>query len=145
MWGFSPWAPSNKADGIQDKTFLSEAKRACATMQSSLKALPPARDSTSATARADVVARSAPIFEAMVADLEASASTLKDRDVKLVAQWITDWKSYSSDRQAYAVALRTDERALFTVTRRESGQITVTMDGFSRVNDLASCLVPQDV
>ena len=145
VWGFSPWAPSNKADGISDKAFLADAERSCRTMQDSLEALPPARTATSATSRSDVVAQSAPIFAAMIEELRMSATTLQDRDAVVANRWIDDWQAYARDRQAYAVALRTDERALFTVTRRESGQITVTMDGFSRVNDLASCLVPQDV
>ncbi len=145
VWGFSPWAPSSKADGIRDKMFLADAKRSCTTMQNSLEALPPARTAASATSRSDVVAQSAPIFAAMIGDLRVSAASLQGRDAVLASQWIDDWQAYARDRQAYAVALRTDDRALFTVTRRESGQITVTMDGFSRVNDLASCLVPQDV
>lgn len=145
IWAFSPWAPNDKADGITDKAFLDHANASCGAMQDELNALPRALETTTATARADVIARSKAPLEAMITDIRGAASSLQGRDADLVGQWLEDWQTYSNDRQAYAVALRTDERALFTVTQRGTGQITKTMDGFSRVNDLANCLVPTDV
>jgi hypothetical protein len=145
IWAFSPWAPSHKADGISDKTFLTHAKASCGTMQAALNNLPRAMDTTTATARADVIAESAAPLDAMIADLRNAATSLQGRDAQLVGEWLDDWQTYAGDRQAYAVKLRTDARALFTVTQRGDGQITKTMDGFSRVNDLANCLVPTDV
>ncbi len=145
IWAFSPWAPSNQADGISDKTLLTHAKASCGTMQSALSRLPRAMNTTTATARADVIAESAAPLDTMIADLRNAATTLQGRDAQLVGEWLDDWTTYASDRQAYAVTLRTDERALFVVTQRGDGQITKTMDGFSRVNDLANCLVPTDV
>jgi hypothetical protein len=37
------------------------------------------------------------------------------------------------------------EAAVFTVQGRAGGQITETMDGFSRTNEMIDCLVPLDV
>lgn len=145
IWGFSPWAPYNKADGIHDKTFLTHAKADCKTMRDQLAALPTARSSRTANERADVIAQSGPILTTMVAELRRDAAGLTARDATLTTQWIDDWEEYSRNRQAYAAALRLDTHAQFTVTERNRGQITETMDGFSRVNDLASCLVPLDV
>jgi hypothetical protein len=145
VWAFSPWAPNDKADGISDKAFLKHANASCATMQNALDELPRALETTTAAARADVIARSKAPIEAMIADIRGAAASLQGRDADLVDQWLTDWQTYSNDRQAYAVVLRTDERALFTVTQRGTGQITKTMDGFTRVNDLSNCLVPTDV
>ncbi len=145
VWAFSPWAPNDKADAVTDRAFLETAKRSCGTMQDALDALPPAASSTDAAARADVVARSGPILAAMVAELRTAGATLQGRDALLVTQWLDDWDAYTADRLAYAEKLRTDEGAEFIVTRRLTGQITVTMDGFSKVNDLKNCLVPLDV
>lgn len=145
VWAFSPWAPNDKADGVKDRTFLETAKRSCGTMQDALDALPRALSASSAAARADVVEQSGPILTAMVAELRSAGASLQGRDAELVTQWLDDWEAYTADRLAYANKLRVDEAAEFTVTRRGTGQITVTMDGFSRVNDLANCLVPQDV
>jgi hypothetical protein len=145
IWAFSPWAPNDKADGITDKAFLEKADASCATMQGALNALPRALETTTATARADVIAKSKAPLESMIAEIRSAASSLQGRDADLVDQWLADWQTYSNDRQAYAVVLRSDERALFLVTQRGTGQITKTMDGFSRVNDLPNCLVPTDV
>jgi hypothetical protein len=145
VWAFSPWAPNEKADAIHHQPFLDQAEQACATMQYALDTLPVAPLSATAVDRANTVAASAPVFEQLIIDLRAASSGLVGREAQLVAQWIADWQTYAADRQAYAQALRTDERAVFIVTARGGGQITRTMDGFTRVNDLASCLVPQDV
>ncbi|CAB4727022.1 MAG: hypothetical protein F2754_05645 [Actinobacteria bacterium] len=145
IWAFSPWAPNNKADGISDKAYLKHANASCATMQATLNKLPRAMDTTTASARADVIAESEAPLATMIADLRAAATSLQGRDAELVGQWLDDWQTYSNDRQAYGVALRSDQRALFMVTQRGTGQITKTMDGFTRVNDLSNCLVPTDV
>lgn len=146
IWAFSPWAPDEKADGISDKAFLKAANAACKTMQDTLDTLPPAISSTSAEARADVVEKSAEPMARMIAELRALAEPLTGKDAELVGMWIADWEQYSADRQTYAKALRTDERAVFIVSQRNNdGQITRTMDGFARVNDLKHCIVPIDV
>lgn len=145
VWAFSPWAPNDKADGVRDATFLTTARTSCKTMQDGLAALPPARDAKTAAERADVVAATGPVIASMITELRAASSTLDARDRELVDRWLTDWEAYNADRQTYAANLRTDERSEFFVTRRGTGQITVTMDNFSRVNDLGACLVPMDV
>jgi hypothetical protein len=146
VWAFSPWAPDEKADGIVDQSFLREANAACKTMQDALDSLPPATESTSAAARSDVVERSAAPIATMIAELRAASVGLTGKDAELAALWINDWETYSVDRQAYAKALRNDERAVFIVSQRNNeGQITRTMDGFARVNDLKYCIVPIDV
>jgi hypothetical protein len=146
VWAFSPWAPNEKADGISDKNFLTAANEACRTMQDELDKLPPAVAAASATARADVIERSAAPMTAMIDRLRTIATPLTGKDAELVSMWIADWAQYSADRQAYAKALRTDDKALFIVSQRNNeGQITRTMDGFARVNDLKYCIVPTDV
>ncbi len=145
VWAFSPWAPKDKADGVRDATFLGTARTSCRTMQAALAALPPARDAKSATERAEVVAATGPVIGSMISELRAASASLDEHDRALVDQWLSDWEAYNADRQTYATKLRTDERAEFFVTRRGTGQITVTMDNFSRVNDLGDCLVPMDV
>ena len=146
VWAFSPWAPREKADGISDKGFLEAANAACRTMQDELEKLPPATASTSAVARAEVVEKSAAPMAAMIEQLRTLAEPLRGKDAELVSLWIGDWVQYSADRQAYAKALRNDEKALFIVSQRNNeGQITRTMDGFARVNDLKYCIVPIDV
>lgn len=145
IWAFSPWAPRDKADGVRDAAFLARAKSACQTMQDGIAALPAAQDTKTAAARADVIASTGPLIATMVQDLRTAAGTLPARDAELVLQWLADWDAYNADRLDYASRLRTDERAEFFVTARGTGQITVTMDNFARVNDLAPCLTPQDV
>lgn len=145
IWAFSPWAPSDKADGIKDTVFLEQAKSTCGVMQNQLAALPRALESTSADDRAEVIASSGPIIDTMIADLRAAAAGLEGRDRELIDLWLADWDTYNQDRQKYAAALRTDPESDFIVSQRLDGQITRTMDGFSRVNDLENCLVPLDV
>jgi hypothetical protein len=103
-------------------------------------------DSPTPAARAEVVEQANAYVAEMIASLRADAQRATGRDRELLDVWFADWDTYLERRQVYAEELRTnDDGAVFTVPARHGGQITETMDGFSRTNDLYDCLVPLDV
>jgi hypothetical protein len=146
VWAFSPWAPDQKADGLADKTLVADANAHCKAANERIDALPRAMDSPTPAERAEVVDQATVYLAEMVTQLRQDASGATGRDRELLDQWFTDWDTYVQRREAYADELRANEDgAVFTVPARNGGQITETMDGFSRTNDLYDCLVPLDV
>ena len=145
VYAFSPLAPSTKADALNDKTFVDVANARCEASLSELDALPRANSAGTPQERAVVVDRANDIVEAMVVGLRTDAAGATGRDRSLLDRWLTDWDAYLGSRVNYADELRTGAGAVFVVPARSGGQITETMDGFSRTNRIMECLVPLDV
>lgn len=145
VWGFSPLAPSTKADALADKTYVTRANDICRASNATLTALPRAMAAKTPVERANGLDKANAVVSEMVDQLRAAAAGAQGRDRVLLDHWLTDWDAYVSSRRTYANALRTDASAEFMVPGRPGGQITETMDGFSRINRLMDCLVPLDV
>ena len=146
VWAFSPWAPDQKADGLADDSFVPAANAHCKAANERINALPRAMESATPAERSAVVVQANGYVATMIADLRGDTAAATGRDRALLDQWFSDWDVYLQRREAYAAELAVNEDgAVFTVPAREHGQITETMDGFSRTNDLFECLVPLDV
>jgi hypothetical protein len=145
IWAFSPWAPSRKADALADASYVERANARCRTANTELAAQEPAAAPKTAAERADRVERANVIVADLVQGLRADAAPATGRDRVLLDQWLDDWDTYFASRERYVRELRTDPTAVFTVPARSGGQITETMDGFSRTNEMFDCLVPLDV
>jgi hypothetical protein len=146
VWAFSPWAPDEKADSLADATVVAAANEHCRAANDKIDALPRAMDSPTPATRAGVVAQANLYLAEMVGELRTDAVGATGRDRELLDRWFADWDTYIARRHVYAEELRVSEDgAIFTVPARNGGQITETMDGFARTNDLFECLVPLDV
>jgi hypothetical protein len=147
IYAFSPLAPDEKADALQDRAFVEVANSRCASAMADLEALPPARDAKTPAERAVVVDQSNVYLADMVADLRRAGADATGRDRTLLDLWFADWDAYIGARERYADNLRAsgDEGAVFTVPARNGGQITQTMEGFVKANELYDCNVPEDV
>jgi hypothetical protein len=145
VWAFSPWAPSRKADGLVDTTYATRANAQCRAAKAQLDALPRAHSAATPAARADIVDSSNITVASMIEELRADTASMVGRDRELLDQWLADWDAYLQSRRDYATELRTEPDVQFTVPARHGGQITETMDGFSRTNEIFDCLVPLDV
>jgi hypothetical protein len=144
-WAFSPFAPRTKADGLTDRSYVQAANQRCKDAKQELNRVPLARTARTPTERADILDRANVVVAGMAAGLRTDASGAVGRDRELLDQWLGDWDAYVASRMRYAAALRTDPDARFLVPGRSGGQITQTMDGFSRVNRITECIVPLDV
>ena len=145
IYAFSPLAPDDKADALKDKSFVDAASARCVASFAELDALPRAKEADTPQERGAVVAQSNVILSDMVDGLRADGANATGRDRQLLDMWFTDWDAYLQSRADYANALLGGEAAIFTVPARSGGQITETMDGFSRTNEITDCLVPLDV
>jgi hypothetical protein len=145
VYAFSPLAPDAKVDALEDTSYVELASARCRAAVAGLDALPPAQESDNPEERGAVVAQSNVIVADLIAGLRADAAGATGRDRELLDLWLADWDAYLDSRVQYADALLGGEAAVFTVPARSGGQITETMDGFSRTNEMADCLVPLDV
>lgn len=146
MWVyvFSGAAGRDPPDQLDDPAIGVDFEPICAQAREAIDALPPAREATTAAERAPVITSANEVLEAMLTDLGEVALDGTDRDRRLVGLWLADWATFVDDRRSYATALTTDEAAELLVSDRAGRQITVTVDRFAEINDMASCATPLD-
>lgn len=145
IYAFSPLAPDQKADSVTNQAFLDAAEARCRASFAELGALPRAKEADSPQERGAVVAQSNVIVRDLIDGMRSDGASATGRDRALLDMWFADWDMYLESRVAYADALLGGEAAVFTVQARSGGQITETMDGFARTNEITDCLVPLDV
>lgn len=131
-------------DKLDDTTFAAQAQQVCDATMARVDQLPQAFQSESAADRADVV-------DQINVDLATMLDTLRDdapraeRDNRMLTEWLGDWETYLGNRVDYVQRLRDDPDARIYVAEKDGRQITVAIDRFAEVNDMADCRTPKDV
>jgi hypothetical protein len=148
MWVYAFWGSPDVPGRLSDTTFPTAAEPVCKATKDRIDALPKAFTTPDAAQRADVVDRATTDLEAMVTELRAKVAlvpTSAERD--MVNPWLDDWARYNQDRREYTVALRADPNTRFIVTQseRDKTQITGALDRFAKINNMASCIIPDDL
>jgi hypothetical protein len=96
--------------------------------------------------RAVLVQRANPIVDRLVADMVADPVTGSERDRAFVSLWLADYRTYSTNRHAYADKLTAGADTAFAGATDDKGKpITDKIDQFARVNNMDACQVPGDV
>lgn len=130
-------------DRLSDPAFATAAQARCSQALDEVDLLPDATEMPSSNARADVIEEANSILDAMLADLVVLAP--EGEEGAMVRAWVTDWRTYLDDRQAYADELREDPDARFLVSAKDNQQITEYIDGFAADNRMPACGTPLDV
>jgi len=130
-------------DQLADPSFGEAAEQVCQAAHVDVDALPPAVEARTAAERAAIIADANDRFATMVDDLEPLVPDGEDGEI--VKEWIADWRTYLSDREAYADALTSDPEARFYVTPKDNEQVTEYIDAFAADNHMAACGTPIDV
>jgi hypothetical protein len=152
MWGyvlFLAFGPGRQPpiDRLEDPAFAEAGEARCAEAVEQVEALPTASESADAAERADVLAQADATFEDMLDDLDEMVELAPAGDQRRRAtEWLADWRTYLSDRRAYADALRTNPGARLLVSEKpgEGRQITGWIDEFAAANRMPSCVTPTD-
>ena len=139
--------PGLMIDELADRTFPEAAEQVCAAAREQLDELPTADLATSASDRADGVARSNVILSQMIADLRPLAPTEPASVADGVDEWLDDWTTYIGNRERYVENLRVDDDARFLETTKGSDTkgITRAINSFAQVNRMESCTTPADL
>jgi hypothetical protein len=144
-WIFAGGPEKANPDYLSDRAFAEWAQDRCATTNSRIDDLQPARDATSAGERADVIDQASDELAHLVDDLEARAPTTGD-DATRMRGWIKDWRTWIQDRRRYTVALRANPRAQFLVSTNQAGDsVDRPIKNFADINDIPECDPPLDV
>lgn len=131
-------------DQLDSSAFPEEAEAVCAGAMAALAEVPSAREAATPEERAVTLAAANDVLAEMVEELRAVAPS-DGRDGRLVGRWLDDWEVYLGDREEYEAELAAGEDVAFTVTARDSDQITEPIDGFAEANEMDSCQTPLDV
>ncbi len=148
LWIFSGGPRRANPDYLDDRAYVATAKARCQQLRADLDEqgllIPGLTDN--AEERADELDVANALVAGLVDDLSAAAPTTGD-DGKSLRGWLTDWRQYLADREAYAEALRTDPEARFLLTENEEMRDSVdrTIKIFADVNDMPDCATPGDV
>jgi hypothetical protein len=145
MWSYAFFGDPGVPGRMDDPTFATGAEPVCHAVQGRIEQLPPAHETTTPDARAEVVDQATAYLETMVGDLRSQTPATPQHE--MVSGWLDDWATYIKDRRAYTVELRTNPQVRFAVTldERDQTQITKAIDHFAAVNNMASCATPADV
>ena len=85
--------------------------------------------------------------KAKLVDAATDADTPSDaKGRELVPKWIADYRTYITDRRAFAVALNTATvRPYFAESEVEGVPISERISKFARENDMKTCQTPYDL
>ena len=150
MWAFVLYLAvvrgrADSPDKLEDPTFAERAQEACSARLDLIAELPPAADAPDAATRGRTVAQANGHLADMLDDLAALEPLVAPgEDREIVGEWLTDWRTYLDDREAYAAALEEDPEARLFVTAKGGEQITEYLDQFARDNDMPACSTPAD-
>ena len=79
-------------------------------------------------------------------DLIAADTPNDAKGRELVPKWIADYRTYITDRRAFAVALNTATvRPYFAESEVEGVPISERISKFARENDMKTCQTPYDL
>lgn len=132
------------AGWLDDRTFPTAAEPICKAAMTDVNAFPPAHDSPSPAARAEVIRESTARLQTMLDDLRAEVPDTAD--AKWINMWIDDWGVHLDDRLDFAERL--DEKGAkeeFFESTKENTQISKSLNGFAETNRMESCSTPGDV
>jgi hypothetical protein len=135
-------------DRLDDPAFARAAEDRCAAAVADIEELPPAQESPTPQARAEVLEQANGIFTAMLDDLRGLDRLAPRGDQReRVQEWLADWDTYLGDRLRFAEALRDDPQARFLISEKgDTGRhITGWIDEFAKANKMPSCMTPTDV
>ena len=151
MWvyafGFAPRESFNK---INDSAwqFRSQAHcKAAEDIRFSFQDLTPmkANDPSALKAKAKLVDAATDALEAAI-NLIAADKPADAKGQELVPKWIADYRTYISDRRAFAKALQSaTTRPFFAESEVEGVPISERISKFARENDMKTCQTPYDL
>jgi len=146
LWAYalSGLAARTPPDTLSDTAYAAAAEPRCAAARAAIDELPLAMTARSAIERSETLDDATDLVDALIRELR-SIPVDGEADRALVDAWLEDWERYSADRRRYAVALRSDASARFTLTARNGSNYTRTMDAMADLNGMPSCQTPGDV
>ena len=151
MWvyafGFAPRESFNK---IKDSAWQARAQAHCKAAENirfSFEDLTPmkANDPAALKAKSKLVEAATDALEKAI-DLIAADTPSDPKGQELVPRWIADYRTYISDRRAFAMALQNATvRPYFAESEVEGVPISERISKFARENDMKTCQTPYDL
>jgi len=150
MWlfVFTGLARRDHPDKLASNAFPIAAEEVCAPAKAAFAEIPLLAETEDIAIRADRIDAGIVVLSGMVQDLKAIAPTDGSSDAEIVRQWLGDWDVHLNDRQLYADQLREPEATIFIPFLEEvveERQISDRLDRFAEVNEMLSCVHPDDL
>lgn len=151
MWVYAfGFAPRESINRIGDRAWSERAETRCAAVKDrrfSFQDLSPMdpEDVEALRKKADIVETATDDLESLVDEI-ASDIPADDKGRAIVPAWITDYRTYISDRRVFIERLRTQTRRPdFNETEIEGVPVSERINKFARENDMRSCQTPYDL
>lgn len=137
-------AQPKPAGWLEDRSFPAAAEPICADALADVEQYPPAHESPTPEARADVIRDTTARLAAMLDDLDAVVPD--GTEARWIRMWLADWRTHLDDRLDFA--RRLDERGAgeeFFESVKSDTQISKSLDNYARLNEMPSCATSGDV
>lgn len=144
------FASKESVNRIGDRAWAERAEQICAVADERRVELADFREMGEATPemvqeRAGIVDRATDIVEAMLDDVVAVTPS-DDKGRQIVPLWETEYRTYISDRRAFADQLReSGENLPFYESDADGIPISERLETFAGDNDMDSCAPPRDL
>lgn len=151
MWVYAfGFAPRESINRIRDGAWQVRTEKVCKVAedqrfaQQDLTPMDP-EDPVALKKKADLVDTATDSLESMI-DRIARDIPSDAKGQELVPQWLADYRTYISDRRAFAEQLRNaTRRPYFAETEVEGVPISERIGKFARENDIPTCQPPLDL
>lgn len=151
MWVYAfGFAPRESINRINDDAWKVRSEERCQVAenqrfeQQDLTPMDP-EDPTALKRKAELVDAATDSLERAINQI-ARDTPADAKGQELVPQWITDYRTYISDRREFARELRSAERRpYFAETEVEGVPISERIGKFARENDMPTCQPPLDL
>ncbi len=146
VWGYaySGLADRVAPDTFDDAEYAAELETVCASAMERFDALPNAEEADDNVERSEQITNRNAVLTEMIDDLE-SVDPTTDRDASLSSEWLTDWRTYVSERQDYADRFAEDPAAVAYFSAVGGERIEKRISRLATTNLMFSCETPLDV
>ena len=151
FWVWALFFASKEAvNRIDDRSWAARAERICASIDERREALADytridVADPALIQRRADVVDAATDLLDEMLAEV-AAVRPSDPKGAAIVPDWLDDYRTYLSDRRAYAEELRrTSQNAPFYETAEQGIPLSERIATFAGDNEMPSCSPPRDL
>jgi len=145
IWVFTGGPRKHNPDYLKDRAWVARASATCTATTAQIAKLPGAETTPDHTERAKVVERATVDLDRMLVQL-ATRRPRNATDVRLVDQWLADYRTYAKARHEYAANLARDKHARLLLPEKFGNPIDDVINTFaSDANGIPACDVPGDV
>lgn len=146
VWGYAYSGQADRTfpDTLDDAGYAAEIESVCDSEMQRFDALPNAEVADDNVERAEQITDRNQVLIEMIDNI-AMVEATTERDGRLTAEWMSDWRTYVAERQDYADRFAQDPTAVAYFSAVGGERIEKRISRLATTNLMFSCETPSDV